>query len=117
MQHHIRKEHSERLKTLAMKKCFHPHSRTKAYPCRVCYKVNSDRILKKFKKPVHRSNHVITHFNYFDIKFVQKWTDLAVEDARSIDEVLMSSDDDEIEKDHIGNQGNLQLVSICISYK
>ena len=34
------------------------------------------------------------------MKFVQKWTDLAVEDAQSIDDVLMLYD--EGEKDHIG---------------
>ena len=49
---------------------------------------------------VHRENHAVSHSNFFDNKFVQEWTDLAVEEARSIDDILTSSDEDE--KGHMG---------------
>ena len=66
--------------------------------CRKCAEVKSDRNLKKFKKKAYRENHVVScSANYFDIKFVKEWTDLAIEEARIIDEILTSSDEDEKE--------------------
>ena len=35
MQQHIMLKHAERRKSLAMDKCFPPHSRSKGFPCRI----------------------------------------------------------------------------------
>ena len=102
---HVMNKHIDRRKTLAMDKCFPPHSKSKGFPCPVCYEGNRDLIKIKFKNHDQRNNHVMSrHSNYLDLKVVQRLTDMAFDKPSinkednprhaNIDELLMSSVDE-----------------------
>ena len=106
MQQHIMLKHSERKKSFAMDKAFPPHSRSKGYPCRLCYKGQLDVHL--FKKLAQREAHTVRiHSSYFDMDFVRRLTDSAFTNQYASVDELFSED----EMDQDPSQGSTESIS------